>query len=171
DRPRALAVARRYADRAIAAATARGARIGVAVVDDLGQLVQMDRMDGAGLLWPDLAEALARTAVNFQCPTAEIGKRFPGERAAQVQALPRQKRVTPGGGVPIVKDGAVVGGIGVPGSGSAASDETIAREAIASDASPAGARRARAGRQTASRAATARRGPAGPPRSPRSASR
>lgn len=36
DRPRTLAVARRYADSAVAAATTRGVRVGVAVVDELG---------------------------------------------------------------------------------------------------------------------------------------
>jgi uncharacterized protein GlcG (DUF336 family) len=143
----------------------------VAVVDDLGQLVQLDRMDGAGLLWPDLAEALARTALDFQCPTSEIGKRFTGEQVAQVQALTRQKLVTLAGGVPIIQDGGVVGGIGVSGSGSADLDETISRQAVASDASAAGARRARTARQTASSRATAGRGRAGPRRSPRSASR
>jgi glc operon protein GlcG len=130
DRPRTLAVARRYADQAIAAATAHGARVGVAVVDELGRLVQQDRMDGAGLLWPDLAEAQARTALSFQCPTVEIAQRFSGEQLAQVQALTRHKLATIPGGVPIVLDGWVVGGIGVCGSGSSDLDATLAQEAI-----------------------------------------
>jgi uncharacterized protein GlcG (DUF336 family) len=130
DRPRTLAVARRYADAAIAAATARGVRVGVAVVDELGRLVQQDRMDGAGLLWPDLAEALARTALSFQCPTGEIAQRFGDAQLAQVQALTRHKLATLPGGVPIGQDGWVVGGVGVCGSGSSDLDATLAQEAV-----------------------------------------
>lgn len=139
ERPRTLAVARRYADRALAAASQQGVRVGVAVVDELGHLVQQDRMDGAGLLWPDLAEALARTALNFQCPTGEIAQRYSTEQFAQVQALTRQKLVSLAGGVPIVQGGWVVGGIGVVGSGSADLDATIARQAISADAVAASA--------------------------------
>jgi uncharacterized protein GlcG (DUF336 family) len=139
DRPRTLAVARRYADGAIAAAAARGVRVGVAVVDELGHLVQQDRMDGAGLLWPDLADALARTALSFQCPTAEIAQRFSDTQLAQVQALTRHRLATVPGGVPIVQDGWVVGGIGVSGSGSSALDATLAQEAIGGGAVGAGA--------------------------------
>src|SRR5581483_5747505 len=130
DRPRTLAVARRYADAALAAATARGVRVGMAVVDDLGRLVQQDRMDGAGLLWPDLAEALARTALSFQCPTGEIARRFGDTQLAQVQALTRHRLATAPGGVPIVQDGWVVGGIGVCGSGSSDLDAALAQEAL-----------------------------------------
>ncbi len=130
DRPRTLAVARRYADRALAAAAARQVRVGVAVLDELGQLVQMDRQDGAGLLAPDLAEALARTALVFQCASSAVRERFPGETFAQVQALTRHRLVAAGGGVPIVQDGWVIGALGVSGSGSSVLDEAIAQEAV-----------------------------------------
>lgn len=131
DLPRTLAVARRYADQALAAAATRGVRVGVAVVDELGRLVQQDRMDGAGLLWPDLAEALARTALSFQCPTADVAQRFGDAQLAQVQALTRHKLATVPGGLPIARDGWVVGGIGVCGSGSSDLDAAIAQSALA----------------------------------------
>jgi uncharacterized protein GlcG (DUF336 family) len=130
-RPRTLAVARRYADRALEEAAVRGVRVGVAVVDELGQVMQMDRMDGAGTLWPDLAEAMARTAFALQCATAQVAQRFPGEQLDQVQALTRHRLVTVAGGVPILEDGWVVGGIGVCGSGRGELDEAIARHALA----------------------------------------
>jgi uncharacterized protein GlcG (DUF336 family) len=139
DRPRTLAVARRYADRAIEAAAARGVRVGLAVLDELGQLVQMDRMDGASLLGPDLAEAVARTALNLQCPSSEAAQRFTSDQFAQVQALTRHRLAAVGGGMPIVQDGWVVGALGVAGSGSSEVDEAIASEAISASAVAANA--------------------------------
>ena len=44
--------ARRYADAAIAAARAQDLRVAVAVVDEGGLLLQLDRMDGALLMGP-----------------------------------------------------------------------------------------------------------------------
>jgi uncharacterized protein GlcG (DUF336 family) len=132
DRPRTLAVARRYADRAIEEAAARGVRVGVAVLDELGQLVQQDRMDGASPLTPDLAEAVARTALDFQCPSSDVPRRVPDAQFAQVQALTRHKLVALAGGLPIVHDGWVVGALGIASSGTPDLDETIARQAVAS---------------------------------------
>src|SRR5205809_30439 len=57
DLPHSLDTARRYADRAIEAAQGKGQRISVAVVDEAGQLMQADRMDGVAALAVDLAEA------------------------------------------------------------------------------------------------------------------
>ena len=48
-----------YADRAIAKANELGLAISLVVVDEFGQLVQLDRMDGAPLMSPDIAEAKA----------------------------------------------------------------------------------------------------------------
>jgi uncharacterized protein GlcG (DUF336 family) len=131
DLPHTLAVARRIADRAIAAAQAQNVRVGVAVVDELGQLVQMDRMDGAGLTAPDLAEAAARTALDFQCPTSEVERRFSAEQLAQIRAIAHYKMLTVAGGVPIPSNGGVVGAVGVTGSGTPQTDEAIARQAVA----------------------------------------
>jgi uncharacterized protein GlcG (DUF336 family) len=130
DRPRTLAIARGYADRAIEAAGARQVRVAVAVLDELGQLVQVDRMDGGAPLWPDLAEALARTALSFQCASSEVSQRFTDAQLAQIQALTRHRLVAVGGGVPIANAGRVVGAIGVTGSGNDGHDEAIARQAI-----------------------------------------
>src|SRR5207237_688982 len=59
-------------DRGIAKAKELGIQVSLVVVDELGQLVQLDRMDGAALMSPDIAEAKAVTALNFKRPTSEI---------------------------------------------------------------------------------------------------
>lgn len=99
-------------DAAMAEAERRQATVALAVVDRNGDLLQIDRMDGAPPMSPDVAEAVAVTAVNFQAPS---------ERAAQpqfahiVEAAPF-KFLPLAGGLPI-KDGArVVGAIGIGGA-------------------------------------------------------
>ncbi len=124
--------ARRYADAAIRLAHERHVRVSVAVVDELGVLLQLDRMDGARLLGPDVATALAATALHFQSPTsavAELGRINPDllrglQQTAKFAILPA------GGGVPIERGGALVGAIGVSGT-SAEEDEALARAALA----------------------------------------
>lgn len=125
-----LAEAREFADRAIE--SARGARlhISVAVLNALGELVQLDRMDGAPSLASDVAEAKARTALNLQKPTGEAAREFaqdPG-RLAMIEKVARFALVPLPGGFPILRNGAVVGAIGV--SGADGRDEEIATAAL-----------------------------------------
>jgi len=80
---------------------------------------------------PDLAEALARTALDFQSPTSALSTRFYPDHLAQIQAIARYKMLTIGGGVPIAQGSVVVGAIGVNGAGDQAADEAIARAALA----------------------------------------
>lgn len=99
-------------DTAMTEAKRAQATVAIAVVDRNGDVLQIDRMDGAPPMGPDIAEAVAVTAVNFQGPS---------ERAAQpqfahiVEAAPF-KFLPLAGGLPI-KDGArVVGAIGIGGA-------------------------------------------------------
>jgi uncharacterized protein GlcG (DUF336 family) len=107
-----LDTATSLSDAAMAEAKRVQAAVAVAIVDRNGDVLQIDRMDGAPPMSPDVAEAVAVTAVNFQAPS---------ERAAQpqfaqiVEAAPF-KFLPLAGGVPI-KDGTrVVGAIGVGGA-------------------------------------------------------
>lgn len=120
--PLGLDEARRYADRAIQHAAEVGAPIGVAVVDEMGRLVQVDRMDQSALVSGDLAEAKAMTALKFRRPTSALTEEFRGH-SARIQAVEKIVRFTilaMGGGIPIMKEGRLVGAIGVSGSGATA---------------------------------------------------
>lgn len=131
DLPHTLRVARDIADRALAAAVERGVRVGVAVVDEVGNFMQMDRMDWAAPMAPDLAEAKAQTALNFQRPTRELADVVSAEVLAQIQEIAHYKLLAAPGGVPIVRNGIVLGAIGVSGVGDQTDDE-VARAAVQS---------------------------------------
>jgi uncharacterized protein GlcG (DUF336 family) len=124
-----LQEARRLADRALDRAREQNQKIAVAVLDELGQLVQLDRMEGAAPMTADLAEAKARTALNFQKPTADLAREFADhpERREMFEKVARFTPVPLPGGLPILRSGALHGAIGVCG---ADKDEDIARTAI-----------------------------------------
>ena len=126
-----LMEARRYADSAIQHASSLGIKVGVVVVDELGQLVQMDRMDGARLMAPDVAEAKALTALNFQQPTSAVAAQFAANPTglAALQEIVKFNLFARPGGVPIVRDGIVAGAIGVSG-GTPEQDEEIANFSV-----------------------------------------
>ena len=130
--PLPLREARRYADKAIDTAKERSLRVGVVVIDELGLLVQMDKMDGAPLMSPDLAEAKALTALNFQRPTSEVARELANDpqQLATLQEIVHFKILARPGGLPIVRDGQVIGAIGIEGA-SAEQDEELAAAAIA----------------------------------------
>ncbi len=139
--PLGLAEVRRYADRAIQHAATIGVPVGVAVVDEMGRLILVDKMDDAPLVSADMAEAKAMTALKFQRPTSGLTEEFRGH-SARMRAIERMARFTilaMGGGIPLVKDGRCVGAIGVSGSGASVgrygarrtNDEEIATAAIA----------------------------------------
>jgi uncharacterized protein GlcG (DUF336 family) len=133
--PLTLADGIRFADRAIAKAKEAGLNVGVAVVDEMGRLVQNDRMEGCPLVSCEMAEAKALSAAKFQRPTSSLTEEF-RSHSARMRAIERLGNFTilaMGGGIPIHKDGRMVGAIGVSGSGSQGSpggDEPIAIAAV-----------------------------------------
>lgn len=95
--------------------------VSIAVVDDAGFLLHLERMDGAPLQSPEIATGKARTAAIAKAPTKaleDIVKDRPAF-ALVPGRLPVQ------GGIPLVKDGEVIGAIGVSGVKSP-EDEIIA---------------------------------------------
>ena len=126
-----LAEARGYADQGIAKAQAMGLQISLAVVDEFGQLVQMDRMDGASLMSPDIAEAKAVTALNFRRATSLVAQQINPDVLRSLQASVHFNILAASGGVPIYKDGelaAPYGAVGVSGA-TGEQDEEVASAA------------------------------------------
>jgi glc operon protein GlcG len=115
-------------DRGIAKAKELGVQVALVVVDEFGQLVQLDRMDGASLMSPDVAEAKAITALNFKLPTREVARLKP-EALREIGDVVHFKLVTAPGGLPIFDDSVLKGAIGVSGAESA-QDELIALHAL-----------------------------------------
>lgn len=115
-------------EKGIAKARQLGFNVTIAVVDDAGHLVASHRMDGALWVTPEIARAKANAAVAFRATTQELEERFTKRPlfAGNVAALPEYQFVFGKGGVPILEDGGIVGGIGVSGAVPAENDHTIA---------------------------------------------
>jgi glc operon protein GlcG len=126
--PMSLSEAIAYVDRGIARAKGLGIRLSFAVVDEYGQLVQLDRMDGAALMSPDLAQAKALTAVNFKLPTSEV-KKLDRETLRSIEEAVHFKVLALPGGVPIFEGGALRGALGVSGA-TAHQEEDVAAYAL-----------------------------------------
>ena len=123
-----LAEARSYADKGIAKAHEMGLQISLVVVDEFGQLVQMDRMDGASLMSPDIAEAKAVTALNFRRATSLVAQQINPDTLRTLQASVHFNILAATGGVPIYRDGNLAGAIGVSGA-TGEQDEEVANGA------------------------------------------
>ncbi|HGO6078956.1 heme-binding protein [Burkholderia cenocepacia] len=118
------------AQAAVAAAERLGVRVNVAVVDAAGLLAAFVRMPGAPLHSIDIAIDKAYTAASFGLPTGAWHDALAAHSAAVRQGLVLRPRfVAFGGGLPIIDDGARIGGIGVSG-GSEAQDESCARAGL-----------------------------------------
>lgn len=107
-----LDAARRIAEAARAEATRHGWPVVIAVVDDGGNLLTLDRLDGAQFGSIEIARAKAFSSVAFKRPTKAWDETLTGGRLA-VLGLPG---VLPAeGGVPLKIGDVIVGAIGVSG--------------------------------------------------------
>lgn len=95
----------------------------IAVVDDGGNLVAVERLDGTFSAGANISIGKAKTAVMFKRPTKFFEEVIKNGRTAMV-ALPDFTPLQ--GGVPIIIGGQVVGGVGVSGAASAIQDEELA---------------------------------------------
>lgn len=127
-------IAWQAASAAVAAAQAKadelGVKINVAVVDRSGLQVAFLRAPGAPLHSIDIATDKAYTAASFGLPTSQWCAAL-AEHSEGVQKgiILRPRFVIFGGGLPIVVEGEVVGGIGVSGA-SEQQDEDCARAGL-----------------------------------------
>jgi glc operon protein GlcG len=111
--------ARKAAAAANAEAKKNGWTMAIAIVDDGGHLIYFERIDETQIASVDIAIGKARTAVNFKRPTKALEDAINGGQYAILtfpNSIPRE------GGLPILVDGKVVGGIGV--SGQKSSEDT-----------------------------------------------
>ena len=117
------------AKRVAAAAVAEARRVrapsaAIAIVDDGGHLLYLERLDGTFPAASAVATEKARTAAVFRKATADFESAVNGGRFAFLgnhEATPLQ------GGIPLAIEGQVVGAIGVSGAASAQQDSELAR--------------------------------------------
>jgi glc operon protein GlcG len=118
------------AKRVIAEAAAAANRLKapggvIAVVDEGGNLMALERLDNTFAAGANISIGKARTAVLFKRPTKAFEDIIKNGRTAMV-ALPDAFFTPLQGGIPIMVDGQVVGGVGVSGAASAQQDEELA---------------------------------------------
>ena len=95
-------------------ASSNGWPVAIAVVDAAGHLIMLQKLDGTQHSSVEVAIGKARTAVNFRRPTKYYEDAIAaGGAGLRFVAMPG---MTPfEGGIPIVRDERIVGGIGVSG--------------------------------------------------------
>ena len=125
ERPKTLTLA--LAEQIIAAAKAEAEKQGwtmsFAVVDAAGRQVAMIRMDGARWMTAQVAQAKAFTAATFRRPSAaveELAEQRP-DLFRSLTKLINEPMLLAGGGLPIIIEGKLLGGVGASG-GSEAED-------------------------------------------------
>jgi glc operon protein GlcG len=125
--------ARRAVDAAVAEAHRRHTTGVIAVVDDGGNLMAVERIDGTFAAGGLISIGKARTAALFKKPTSAFEDLINKGRTAMTTV----NDFTPlRGGVPVAVDGQIVGAVGVSGASSAAEDEELATIGAAAVSAP-----------------------------------
>lgn len=115
--------ARHALEAALAQAARLGARMSVAVVDSAGHLLSFQRMEGAIVVSIDAAVQKARTATQAGVNTRLLQELVDREMPS---LLTVSQLMTAPGGIPIVVDGAIIGGMGASGA-ALHEDEAVAQ--------------------------------------------
>jgi uncharacterized protein GlcG (DUF336 family) len=122
-----LSAAKQMAAAAEAEARKNNWNVVVAIVDEGGHLIYLQRMDETQLASVEIAQGKARTAVLYKRPTKAMEDAVAGGRTVMLR-LPGAVPVE--GGLPVTVDGRIIGAIGVSGVQST-QDAQVARAALA----------------------------------------
>lgn len=117
-----LGDALRLIEKGTKLAEAKGFRLAFTIVEPTGELVAFARMDDTVYSASRISQQKARTAARFRMPTAEFETRVQNGRMV---LLSSDEVIAVAGGLPIVANGRVIGGLGVSGA-TAAEDAAIA---------------------------------------------
>jgi len=119
------------AERVIAAAKAEAQKLQapggvIAIVDDGGNLMALERLDGTFSAGANISIGKARTAVMFKKPTRFFEELINSNGKGRTVMTALENFTPLIGGIPITVDGQIVGGVGVSGAASADQDEKLA---------------------------------------------
>ncbi|MCM3629114.1 heme-binding protein [Paenibacillus glycanilyticus] len=102
----------------------------IAIVDEGTNLIAFHRMDNAKIAGIEISQNKAWTSVAMQMPTANLAQSAqPGSPSFGINTTNQGKLVILGGGIPLVSDNKIIGGIGVSG-GTSAQDIEVANAAV-----------------------------------------
>jgi uncharacterized protein GlcG (DUF336 family)/quercetin dioxygenase-like cupin family protein len=119
------------AEAVIAAAKAEAQKLQapggvIAVVDDGGNLMALERLDGTFSAGANISIGKARTAVMFKKPTRFFEELVNSSGKGRTVMTSLENFTPLIGGIPIMVDSQIVGGVGVSGAASADQDEKLA---------------------------------------------
>ena len=119
------------AEQVIAAAKAEAQKLQapggvIAVVDDGGNLMALERLDGTFSAGANISIGKAKTAVMFKKPTRFFEELINSSGKGRTVMTALENFTPLIGGIPIVVDGQIVGGVGASGAASADQDEQLA---------------------------------------------
>ncbi|HID05440.1 MAG TPA: heme-binding protein [Aigarchaeota archaeon] len=128
--PLDLEAARRIVERGRRKAEEMQLKVAIAVVDEHGDLIALERMDGAIPVTPQIAWGKAAAAALFRRATGEFEQRIQVNPAfwTGISAMTGGRLLFGRGAVPIKQGGETIGAVGVSGA-TAEEDEAIAAEA------------------------------------------
>ncbi|ELY98562.1 GlcG/HbpS family heme-binding protein [Natrialba aegyptia] len=125
-----LETAKEVIDAAEEAAKAIDNPMVITVVNSEGNLVAQRRMDDAWLASVNISRNKAYTSAALDMPTHELAEATkPGESLWGLQTTDDNQLVVFGGGYPLIRDGKVIGAIGVSG-GAVEQDRTVAEASV-----------------------------------------
>jgi uncharacterized protein GlcG (DUF336 family) len=127
----ALAATSAMLDAALAEAARIGIAVSVAIVDESGVLKAFARSDEAGVATVQVAIDKAYSAVGIGAPTIVWSEMLESNVRLASGFGGIERFVTLGGGIPLMADGRIAGGIGVSGAHQESEDVAIAQAAVA----------------------------------------
>jgi uncharacterized protein GlcG (DUF336 family) len=119
-----LAQAVEAARAAVDSCAAAGFRVGVAVVDSVGEARALLTADGSDGSHVYVAVRKALTALRFEVPSSQVGDMVNKDSELLARVTPNM--FVAGGAVPIIRKGETIGAIGVSGAGRGNGDELCA---------------------------------------------
>lgn len=126
--PLGLDEALKMGGEALKVAKARGRPVSIVIVNREGRVISSMRMDGASFLSLEVAQSKAVTAAAVGAPTEALESAIDGGKTSLL-SVPGLSLIT--GGIPVLRAGQVVAGVGVSG-GTTEDDRTIAQAAAGS---------------------------------------
>ncbi|MGH9254827.1 MAG: heme-binding protein [Vicinamibacterales bacterium] len=125
-----LVAAKRVAKVCRDFAAAKGGGMSLYIINNAGELVHMERMDGQ--VFNNIRTALlkAQTSLEARVPTSVYTAQGRNNPAGQTRTIAQFDFFTNSGGLPIVVDGQMIGAIGVGGGAGGSGDENCAIEGL-----------------------------------------
>lgn len=118
-------LAKTVAETTMAHCVGENLQVSIHVIDSSGDTIIALRGDGARPFTFDNSYEKAFTAMAFGRPSAEMQAEYAEGNSTRAQQADFPHVVMIGGGMPIVADGEVVGGVGISGAASSATDACV----------------------------------------------